>query len=525
MKSIFTLMVIVLVLIPLVSDAQVDTAWVRFNNGSETNQIVKTKVIAGDTVIVVGNVGNESSPTKVDIFLKKISPTGFVVWSERFDRISTNDIAIEMAIDQNGNIYVCGSTDRVGPYWNERYLLLKYLPNGSLNWYRSDTNSSAWGIPACLDLDSQDNPIMAYNSFVTEVDGGITIIKYSPQGDTLWTQSHNCNRSPFNLYPSMVVDSQDNIYVSATTGEINQSFFSLLVFALTTDGDQKWPPFILNTGNPSSVITSDLITLAPDNQLFVTGHGFIQSIGAIVLRLNSATGDSLWTRFLCAGNGIFPTAQAVDPAGNFYITGWGQDGPTDPKWAWITSFSSQGDSLWENRWLGSATQANGRDIKCYDNRLFVACDQIDSLSESNDILLVLDRVSGTTIGYPADWVFSDTIIYYGSSPTFDLDSQGNIIFASSHFQSNSRNAALIKYLYYPSGDANGNEEVNGIDVVYLVSYFKGSNRVPFPLNRADANGDCTVNGLDVVYLVAYFKGSPRFPKYGDCFHLNLDQID
>ncbi|UCE66619.1 MAG: dockerin type I repeat-containing protein [Candidatus Zixiibacteriota bacterium] len=69
--------------------------------------------------------------------------------------------------------------------------------------------------------------------------------------------------------------------------------------------------------------------------------------------------------------------------------------------------------------------------------------------------------------------------------------------------------------YYP-GDANGDGLVNGLDVVFLVSYFRGSGPTPAPMLAADANGDCMVNGVDVVYLVAYFKGGPE-PFYGDCY--------
>ncbi len=69
--------------------------------------------------------------------------------------------------------------------------------------------------------------------------------------------------------------------------------------------------------------------------------------------------------------------------------------------------------------------------------------------------------------------------------------------------------------FYP-GDANGDGLVNGLDVIYLISYFRGPGPSPYPMLAADANGDCMVNGLDVTYLVAYFKGGPE-PFYGDCY--------
>jgi len=66
------------------------------------------------------------------------------------------------------------------------------------------------------------------------------------------------------------------------------------------------------------------------------------------------------------------------------------------------------------------------------------------------------------------------------------------------------------------GDANSNGSTNGLDVIYLVSHFKGTGPAPPDtcdcqphgplLVASDVNGNCAVNGIDVVYLVNYFKG-------------------
>jgi hypothetical protein len=74
-------------------------------------------------------------------------------------------------------------------------------------------------------------------------------------------------------------------------------------------------------------------------------------------------------------------------------------------------------------------------------------------------------------------------------------------------------------LSYLVGDVNHNGSVNGIDVVYLVGYFKGGPPPPLEINgfypEADVNGNCLVNGIDVVYFVSYFKGGAALID-GDC---------
>lgn len=66
------------------------------------------------------------------------------------------------------------------------------------------------------------------------------------------------------------------------------------------------------------------------------------------------------------------------------------------------------------------------------------------------------------------------------------------------------------------GDANGDENVNVGDAVFLINYvFKGG-PAPDPVCEGDANGDGGLNVGDAVYLIAYiFKGGPA-PVDGCC---------
>jgi hypothetical protein len=69
-----------------------------------------------------------------------------------------------------------------------------------------------------------------------------------------------------------------------------------------------------------------------------------------------------------------------------------------------------------------------------------------------------------------------------------------------------------------TGDANASGEFNGIDVVYMVNWFRASGPpIPDPLERGDANGDCVVNGVDVVYMVNYLKGFGPDPIRAFCY--------
>jgi hypothetical protein len=67
-------------------------------------------------------------------------------------------------------------------------------------------------------------------------------------------------------------------------------------------------------------------------------------------------------------------------------------------------------------------------------------------------------------------------------------------------------AIQIEVINWIRGDANGDGQVIGSDVTYLVNYFRGLVPRPYPDGRGDANADGQILGSDVTFLVNYFRG-------------------
>ena len=84
----------------------------------------------------------------------------------------------------------------------------------------------------------------------------------------------------------------------------------------------------------------------------------------------------------------------------------------------------------------------------------------------------------------------------------------------------------IKLCRYMIGDANDNGSADGVDVVYLVNYFKLGIAPGYICDcpaaddfyaPADVNGTCEANGVDVTYYVNYLKGyGPALTFCIDC---------
>jgi len=65
------------------------------------------------------------------------------------------------------------------------------------------------------------------------------------------------------------------------------------------------------------------------------------------------------------------------------------------------------------------------------------------------------------------------------------------------------------FLTWKLGDANGDNEVNVGDAVYIINYIFKGGAAPAPVKTGDVNGDCVVNVGDAVSLINYvFKSGP-----------------
>ena len=60
------------------------------------------------------------------------------------------------------------------------------------------------------------------------------------------------------------------------------------------------------------------------------------------------------------------------------------------------------------------------------------------------------------------------------------------------------------------GDADGDEAINILDIVYIINYVYKSGPAPDPLQSADVDGVTGINILDIVYLINYIdKNGPE----------------
>ena len=70
--------------------------------------------------------------------------------------------------------------------------------------------------------------------------------------------------------------------------------------------------------------------------------------------------------------------------------------------------------------------------------------------------------------------------------------------------------SLVTIPYFICGDVNFDDDVNILDIVFLINYLYKGGPAPYIIESADVNSDQEVNILDVIYLINFlYKGGPE----------------
>ncbi len=95
-------------------------------------------------------------------------------------------------------------------------------------------------------------------------------------------------------------------------------------------------------------------------------------------------------------------------------------------------------------------------------------------------------------GNPADWP-------YGNGP------QGDVVRIDNHVR-------CVRDIDDTSscGDINDDDNVNLLDITFLIDYLYSGGQAPDPMDKADVDGNGSVNLLDVTYLINFlYKSGPE----------------
>ncbi|MGE5798161.1 MAG: SBBP repeat-containing protein, partial [Ignavibacteria bacterium] len=316
-------------------------------------------------------------------------------WTKAFESEESFDLVNDITVDNSGNIYITGYSS-----FDPDILTVKYNPSGDVQWaknYNSPDDESDIG--EAVAVDNFGNVYVAGN---TRKGSGsesqdIILIKYNPDGDTLWVRRFNGNADDFDLAADAALDNDGNIYI---TGESTDSSSDENITTIKYDpsGNQQWVKFYNGSGD--NVDEAKAIFVDGSDNIYVTGYSrngpFTADGDLTTIKYNSA-GEEQWV-------GIFDqddefdggVSVAADAAGNVYAAGTTTSSSLNQDFV-VVKYNSSGMEQWAKLYNGTGNSTDNGVKVAVDNQQNVYVtgnSQATSTFGRNDIITLKYNSNG-----------------------------------------------------------------------------------------------------------------------------------
>lgn len=258
---------------------------------------------AGNTYITGGST-NESQPAG-DFFTMKISPLGTILWEARKPAAKyAVEYGMEATLDNNGNLVVTGLK------WNGNDMdiqTVKYTPAGTELW--SAVYSSPYegiDVPSAMVTGPDGSIYITGISFSGNSVDYLTL-KYNADGTQAWMSRKNGGGDEtWNEATALAVDAAGNVIVTGYSPN-PQGWLNYYTIKYSPEGEELWTQAYnyasTDPDNPSDVTNSvpRAVTTDSNNNIYITGtfDTFLGRIGTIKY---NAAGEQQWVNTYKSGD-------------------------------------------------------------------------------------------------------------------------------------------------------------------------------------------------------------------------------
>lgn len=276
-------------------------------------------------------------------FLAKYNSTGNFQWQRFFNgpyaNIANNRGAksYSSVIDNSGNILIAGSVDSA--FSLSKGYIMKYSPNGDSLWgtYAGINDTLGYVEWYSIKLDNSGNIYTAGYSFkINPFRSTFVIAKYSSAGILQWVKGQRpvIMRTSNQVGFSMQMDNTNNIYVAATIQRNDLSTSTdFYAFKMNSSGALIWETSYNGPADAQDNVTSMGIDLSGNVYVEGTGMNVNPNMKEITcVRFNSTTGTQDWVFRTNGTNGNGDEnayKMAVGQTNDVYLTGSLFDGTSD----------------------------------------------------------------------------------------------------------------------------------------------------------------------------------------------------
>ena len=356
-----------------------------------------------ENVYITGRTSGTLDPSNpnqngiYDAFAAKYDKSGNLLWTRQLGSgTGGNDEATGIAVDNNGNVYITGSTDGTAfpssgtpANADKDAFLAKYSTNGDLikvieygNYaYDAAGNRTAIGADSAngIAVDKATGDVYitgrtlgnAVNT--TEGKADAFVAGFTTSLDFKWSRTAEISSSQFDEGQAVAVDSNGNVYV---TGHSKGDVVELDGYDKNSIDEDVWVAKYTSNGthiNTKQIYTPSTTTQADDEARSITvdnGNVYIggktngQFYGglaggsdAFVAKLDDTLDNVLWTRQYGSGSLDYATGVTTDTDGMVYLSGRSQNGSMN---GWLAMWDQNGNAQWSRSLgVGSDDATNG----------------------------------------------------------------------------------------------------------------------------------------------------------------------
>jgi uncharacterized delta-60 repeat protein len=343
--------------------------WVAVYNGSASKNDEGYALIADDQ----GNVYVTGFSTEVnggsDICTIKYNSGGVQQWVVNYNSVGNGeDKAYAITIDSKSNIYVTGYGK--GTFSIADYITIKYDKNGNQLWVsRYNGTGSGEDKAYAITVDKHDNIIVTGSSKNNQNSFDYATVKYNSDGVQQWVARYSGPTGYGNQARSVVVDnSQCNVYVTGSSNSTVKGNPDYATVKYNSDGVQEWVARYNDEYNSDDIAYS--LALDKKSSVYVTGASKV--MGPFGFYYHYATvkydrdGTQQWVNiFTSSYHDDIAVKIAVDNPGNVIVSGSSYNPLSDFDFVTV-SYNTKGSERWSahfSRPQHNNTTISGKNVK------------------------------------------------------------------------------------------------------------------------------------------------------------------
>mgnify|MGYP000884350588 FL=1 len=406
----------------------------------------------------------------------KFNSSGVLQWAKTFDSGFLSSDAVDIALDSEGNIAICGGT-KVTSSLSVGFVI-KYNSSGDSLWAKRYNPAQKHNFFAKLAIDNQDNIVVTgYYDFDSNVD--YLIVKYLPDGTLAWDVTYDSPQNYDDGAMFLAIDTNRNIYTVGTSAVPAHTANNILV-KLNSSGAIQWAKIFTGilSGEGRCQYPGGIVTTPDGNSIYYTtfcangtgGGGY----DIVTLKYNSI-GDTQWVKRYWGGvPGTInePSCIKLDKHYNIYVTG-------------AANYNNANTNITTIRYLPNGTQ---QWVTTYNGPLTNSFDYSHDLKIDSNLKIFVTGISSRFNGNPILW---DAVTIKYSQPIGIIGELGEIpnkYFLYQNYPNPFNSTTVITYALPEKAFINLNIcDITGRLIKKLVNNEQGSGYYSLAVNLEDVS--------------------------------------